>query len=203
MLCDAVAGKCASAGSLDGWNWTEFQALPVSWFDGLAAILRLVEESGVWPDGVLDAFMVMIPKTEGNATPLGQRPLSVLSTVCRLWATVRLEHPQAWCDSWLPQSVFSTGKGRSSVDAWYSTSLDREEAISSLLMCICLSLMWLNLSILLTAISSTVSSHLWVFLAGFVMLILSVMPECGPGSSWLLVLGSFGPGMVVFPRDAH
>ena len=46
--------------------------------------------------------MVIIPKTEGNATPLGQRPLSVLPIENSLWATVRLEHLQAWCDSWLP-----------------------------------------------------------------------------------------------------
>ena len=38
-----------------------------------------------------------------------------------MWATVRLEHLQ---------EVFSAGKGRSSVEAWYSTSIDIEEAIS-------------------------------------------------------------------------
>ena len=70
----------------------------------------------------------MIPKAEGYSSPLGQRLLSVLF-MYRLWATVRLGHLQAWCDSCLPDSVFSAGKGRSSVDAWYSTSLDIEEAI--------------------------------------------------------------------------
>ena len=132
MLYDAVAGKYASAGSLDGWNWRELKALPVCWFDGLAAILRLTEETGSWPEGLLDAYMVMIPKAEGNATPLGQRPLSVLPVFYRLWATVRLGHLQELCDSWLPPSVFSAGKGRSSVEAWYSTSIDIEEAISGI-----------------------------------------------------------------------
>ena len=132
MLYDAVASKYASAGSLDGWNWRELKALPVCWFDGLGAILGLTEETGVWPEGLLDAYMIMIPKAEGNSTPLGQRPLSVLPVVYRLWVTVRLEHLQEWCDSWLPDSVFSAGKGRSSVDAWYSTSLDIEEAISGI-----------------------------------------------------------------------
>ena len=73
--------------------------------------------------------MVVIPKTEGNATPLGQRLLSVLPIVNRLRAIVRLEHPQAWCDSWLPQSVISAGTGGSSGDAWCSTSLDIEESV--------------------------------------------------------------------------
>ena len=31
----------------DGWNWRELKTLPVCWFDGLAAILRLTEETGV------------------------------------------------------------------------------------------------------------------------------------------------------------
>ena len=26
----------------------------------------------VWPDGLLDAYIAMIPKTDGDATPLGQ-----------------------------------------------------------------------------------------------------------------------------------
>ena len=108
----------------------ELKALSVPWYDGLAAILRLTEETGVWPEGLLDAYMVMIPKAEGNSTPLGQRPLSVLPVIYRLWATVRLGHLQSWCDSWLPSSVFSAGDGRSSVDAWYSTSIDIEEVVS-------------------------------------------------------------------------
>ena len=99
MLYDAVAGKYASD--------VEFKVLPVAWFDGLLAILRLIEASGVWPEG--DCWMrkmVMIPKAEGNLTPLELCPLSVLPIVYRLWATVRLGHLQAWCDSWLPESVF-------------------------------------------------------------------------------------------------
>ena len=90
-----------------------------------------MEESGAWPDGLLDAYMVVIPKAEGNATPLGQRPLIVLPIVYRLWATVR-EHFQSWCESWLPPSVFGASKGRNSVEAWYFTSLDIEEAISGI-----------------------------------------------------------------------
>ena len=33
--------------------------------------------------GLLDAYIAMIPKTDGDATPLGQRPLSVLPVVYR------------------------------------------------------------------------------------------------------------------------
>ena len=74
----------ATAGGLDGWGWRELKVLPVSWFDVLARILTKVEDLGVWPDGLLDAYVTMISKTDGDATPLGQRPLSVLPVVYRI-----------------------------------------------------------------------------------------------------------------------
>ena len=87
---------------------------------------------GVWPDGLLDAYVTMIPKSDGDSTPLGQRPLCVLPVVYRIWASVRLRHLDGWLRSWLPLSVFSAGGGRGSVDAWYSTALDFEEVLSGL-----------------------------------------------------------------------
>ena len=77
MLADVVHRKGATAGSLDGWGWRELKVLPLSWFDELARILTKVEDLGVWPDRLLDAYITMIPKTDGDASPLGQRPLSV------------------------------------------------------------------------------------------------------------------------------
>ena len=90
MLFDVVHRKSLSAGGLGGWGWRELKVLPVSWYDGLARILTKVEELGVWPDGLLDASITMIPKSDGDATPLGQRPLTVLPVVYRIWASTRM-----------------------------------------------------------------------------------------------------------------
>ena len=130
MLAGVVRRKSATAGSLDGWGWRELKALPDPWFDGLARILALVEEEGVWPDGLLDAYIAMIPKTDGDATPLGQRPLCVLPVVYRIWASARMIQLEPWFRSWVPESVFSAGGGRSSVDAWFTTALDIEEYLA-------------------------------------------------------------------------
>ena len=35
-----------------------------------------------------------------------------------------------WFRSWVPDSVFSAGGGRGSVEAWYTSSLDIEEVLS-------------------------------------------------------------------------
>ena len=59
MLADVVRRKGATAGI-------------EAWYDEMARILTNVEEIGVWPDGLLDAEMSMIPKADGDATPLGQ-----------------------------------------------------------------------------------------------------------------------------------
>ena len=84
--------------------------------------MELVESTGSWPqgllDGVLGAYTAMIPKADGDSTPLGQRPLSVLPVVYRLWASLRLGHLREWVEEWLPRSVFSLGNGLSSVEAW-------------------------------------------------------------------------------------
>ena len=97
---------------------------------GLARILSLVEDTGIWPDGLLDAYSALIPKTDGDATLLGQRPLGVLPVVYRIWASARMVQLVDWFRSWVPQSVFSAGGGRGSVEAWYSTSLYIEEVLS-------------------------------------------------------------------------
>ena len=130
MLADVVQRKGATAGSLGGWGWREFKVLPVSWYDCLARILTKVEDTGVWPDGQLDAYIAMIPKTDGDATPLGQRPLSVLPVVYRIWASTRMGQLGDWFRSWVPDSVFSAGGGRGSVEAWYTSSLDIEEVLA-------------------------------------------------------------------------
>ena len=72
----------------------------------------------------------MIPKADGDSTPSGQRPLSVLPVVCRLWASLRLGHLREWVEGWLPKSVYRLGNGLSSVEAWFSTALDIEEVLS-------------------------------------------------------------------------
>ena len=74
---------------------------------------------GVWPEGLLDASIAMIPKVDEDCTLFGQRPLCVLTVIYRLQASVRLEHLTGWFQSWMPDSVFSAGGARSSEEAWY------------------------------------------------------------------------------------
>ena len=129
-LQEVARAKKSTAGGLDVSTWNEIKALPLPWFSGLAILLELVETSGVWPQGLLDAYIGMIPKVDGDFTPPGQRALSVLPVVYRLWASLRLGHLREWVEGWLPKSVFSLGNGLFSVEAWFSTALDIDEVLS-------------------------------------------------------------------------
>ena len=91
-LQEVAWAKKSTAGGLDGWAWNEIKALPLPSVSGLSILQELVETTGVWPQGLLDAFIAMIPEADGDSTPLGQRPLGVLPVVCRLWASLRLGH---------------------------------------------------------------------------------------------------------------
>ena len=62
--------------------------------------------------------------------PVLQRPLSVLPIVYRVWASARMGQLDGWFKSWVPESVFSAGGGRSSVEAWYASALDIEEVLA-------------------------------------------------------------------------
>ena len=126
-LQEVARAKKSTAGGLDGWVWNEVKALSLPWFSGVAILLELFETTGVWPQGSLNAKLAMIPKVDGDSTPLGHRPLSVLPGVLpgvyRLWASLRLGHLQEWVEGWLPVSVFSLGNGLSSTEAWFATAL--------------------------------------------------------------------------------
>ena len=92
----------------------------------LLSLLRL----RVWREALLDAYIAMIPKVGVDSTPLGERPLSVLPVVYRIWASARMKQLEGWFQSWVPSSVYSAGNGRSSVKAWYTSALDIEEVLA-------------------------------------------------------------------------
>ena len=88
----------STAGCLDCWAWNEIIAPPLPWFSGLAVLLGLIESTCSWPQGLLDSYIAMIPKADGDSTLLGQRPLSVLPVVYKLWASLWLGHLREWVE---------------------------------------------------------------------------------------------------------
>ena len=176
--------------------------MPVSWYDGLARILTKIEDSGVWPDGLLDAYIAMIPKVDGDAAPLGQRPLSVLPVVYRIWASARMVSLMAGfgLGCLILSSVLGVVVGRWKHGNFLLLILSKFLLVPMILIFISLSQIWSSLLIRLIGVSWIVSCVVLGFLAGFVMLILSIMLMSGCGLSWRLALASPGLVMAVFLR---
>ena len=74
----------------------DLKAFPEAWFDWLAVVLSRVELDGVWPEGLLDAHVTMIPKTDGDATSLW-----AASLVCLACCLPHLGFCQASSLGWL------------------------------------------------------------------------------------------------------
>ena len=210
MLAYVVQRKSATAGSLDVWGWRELKVLPVAWYDELARILAKVEDFGVWPDGLLDAYTAMIPKTDGDATHLGERPLCVLLVIHRVWTSARMGHLDDWFRSWVPDSVFSAGVVAVllRLGTLLLLILRRFLLVPLILISIYLLLMSSSLLIPLIGRSWIVSKEVLACLDRFVMLILNTMLMLGYDLSWPLALVSLGLGMgyssgVPFEHDVH
>ena len=50
--------------------------------------------------------------------------------VCRIWASARMGQLEDWFKSWVPDSVFSAGSGRGSVEALHTSALNIEEVLT-------------------------------------------------------------------------
>jgi hypothetical protein len=110
------------ATGLDGWSVADLKRLPAFVLAFLADFLNLVEDTGTWPDSLSTGYISLIPKGEGMQ-PTQMRPLSVLSTIYRLWAGIRLVPVMAWQERWIHQEAYGFRTGRGAEDAWTSLSL--------------------------------------------------------------------------------
>ena len=63
--------------------------------------LNEIERQGVWPESLERALVSLISKGEGDE-PADLRPISVMSTIYRLWAAIRLQDVMVWPETWTP-----------------------------------------------------------------------------------------------------
>ena len=95
-LHEAAMRKKSTAGELDGWLGLERDQGTLSIFVCGTCLSSAPNAAGQGPQGLLDAHMAMIPKAEG---------------VYRILSSLRLALIQDWFYSWVPDSVFTAGKG--------------------------------------------------------------------------------------------
>ena len=85
-----------TAAGRDSWHMGELAELPIEAFEGLAHILNSSETATRLPKGMTPAWMAIVPKSPKPSPPLSVRPISILSSVYRLYASARTSQLQDW-----------------------------------------------------------------------------------------------------------
>ena len=96
--------KLKSASGPDAWSVSDLRNLPDQTFNLLPQLFQAIEEKGHWPDNLLFAFCSLIPKAPGDTSPLGQRPLGIMSVIYRLYSAYRLQDILVWQEALLHHS---------------------------------------------------------------------------------------------------
>eukprot|EP00662_Eupelagonemidae_sp_cell21_P057018 gene57018-biopygen114705 len=118
-----------SAGGLEGWRPAELKRLPLPLLELVATMLNCFEDTGEWPDALLEAFITLIPKDGAAGGPLDLRPITVTSALYRLWAATRVRQVLEWQELWLPRGARGFRLGSSTDDVYYTLALRIERAL--------------------------------------------------------------------------
>ena len=130
-LVNAARATSPSAASLDGWCPSAITALAV-WFpmlfEDVAMILNKIEKLGEWPQDLLSSYTSLIPKDEhaDDVSATDFRPITVLSTIYRLYAKARFIALLQWQESLVSEAVFGCRKGKSAETLAVQIALDLE-----------------------------------------------------------------------------
>ena len=112
--------KSTSAPGADGWRVAELQALPLQLFEKLA--------QGTWPVPLTCGLISLIQKGEGSA-PQKLRPIGLMASVYRLWASLRVRDIMHWQEEWADTALYGYRLGRRAEDVWMDLSLSVESAL--------------------------------------------------------------------------
>ena len=122
--------KLGKARGLDGFSNFELQCLHGEDTELMASLFNSVLQTGEWPDELCNGAVALVAKVEQPQEPKDGRPITVLSSLYRLFgkifSTKILQH---WLPH-LPKSLYGSIPGRSSIDAAWQLASKIEEAMA-------------------------------------------------------------------------
>eukprot|EP00666_Eupelagonemidae_sp_cell4sb_P013932 gene13932-biopygen2366 len=92
-------------------------------------MLNAFEETGEWPDALLEASITLIPKDGAAGGPLDLRPITVTSALYRLWAAARVRRVLEWQELWLPRGARGFRLSCGTDDVYYTLALRIERTL--------------------------------------------------------------------------
>ena len=105
-FCAAILETPESSPGLDNWTFHELKLLAKHCpfiFESFVQLLQTCETSGRWPQPLVSGFCSLIPKSEeAPNTSLDLRPITVLSSLYRIWARMRAQElTRHWQEGWI------------------------------------------------------------------------------------------------------
>ena len=119
------------ARGLDNWSNGELRMLSSTEFQMLADILNRIVVESTWPESMLDAAVTLLAKVQCPQTPKQSRPITVLSTLYRLWAKAMSKKMFASMIDALPEHLYGSVPNRCSTDAAWLIQDFMDEAIAN------------------------------------------------------------------------
>ena len=131
MLRTECLSTAPTSPGLDLWLHSDLKLLAIyaPWvFDSLCSLLQVVESSGNWPCALIAGFTSLIPKDGVSADQPGDlRPLTVCSTIYRLWARIRARQlGTQWQELWAHSELWGGRIGRGAEPLFTAVCLDLE-----------------------------------------------------------------------------
>ena len=122
--------KAKSATGSDGVSKQDLVNLPDDLTQSLLAIVRQVEEGAYWPQAMMEAQVTALAKTVDSPYTSQFRPITVISFVYRVWATIRSRQLIRWLLRFVPSTLIGNLPGRTTANIWYSLQEEIEVAQS-------------------------------------------------------------------------
>ena len=105
----------------DGWSNYELKTMPEDLEAKLLELLNSFTETASWPQPLLDSTVAMLAKTPNTVTLSQTRPITVLSTVYRLWSKIMARKFLLNALPWFPKEIQGNRPGASA--KWIGTYL--------------------------------------------------------------------------------
>ena len=116
-----------SAPGADGWHYSELKALPTKALQELIEVFNHPSFQG-FPETLMLARVVPLPKKEETDTANNTRPITVLPTLYRLWSAVAAHQIMKQATGVLPDGMIGFVKGKSGFQGMYSLAWQIELA---------------------------------------------------------------------------
>ncbi|CAE7903907.1 unnamed protein product [Symbiodinium microadriaticum] len=124
----ALSKLCTKkARGMDGFSNYELKTMPLCLRPSLVKLLNMFTNTGCWPDALLQARMALLHKTTTIGDVATTRPITILTSVYRLWAKIITRKMLSHVLPHLPKTLFGSVPGRCSGDmvAMVQTRLEK------------------------------------------------------------------------------